>query len=69
MPIPLLYGTTFGDPNIFFVIPTLKEYFSLNQLFYMNNVLGDPMGATCLDGNWSPNGIPTCEPRNHPHIK
>ena len=27
------------------------------------------MGATCLDGKWSPNGIPTCEPRNHPHIK
>ena len=30
---------------------------------------GDPMGATCLDGEWSPKAIPTCESKNHPSIK
>ena len=27
------------------------------------------MGATCVDGAWSPSIIPTCLPRNHPKIK
>jgi len=27
------------------------------------------MGATCLDGKWSPNVIPTCIQENHPAIK
>merc|ERR1719244_187171 len=31
--------------------------------------LGEPMGATCLDGRWSPDFIPTCQRENHPAIK
>jgi len=28
-----------------------------------------PRGATCVDGKWSPNLLPTCLPDNHPNIR
>ena len=27
------------------------------------------MGATCLDGQWSPSEIPSCHQMQHPNIK
>ena len=30
---------------------------------------GSPMGATCVDGTWSPNKIPTCVQKKHPGIR
>ena len=38
----------------------------------INNVVvspGAPMGATCLDGQWSPSEIPSCHQMQHPNIK
>ena len=31
--------------------------------------LGSPQGATCVDGQWSPQEIPPCLPEYHPSIR
>jgi len=27
-----------------------------------------PSGSTCVNGQWSPPQLPTCQPRHHPHL-
>ncbi|XP_073987217.1 hig-anchoring scaffold protein isoform X2 [Rhodnius prolixus] len=62
-----------GNMGLYDYRPYVRKVSNNKQIMYECNkgytLLGDPPGATCIGGHWSPKELPRCVPGLHPRLR